>query len=67
LATDIETDLEARLYVAHEGPYPVRLEVRISVTIMSENEFERGGSVMRVQRTQEGVFEQTVEVEKVMP
>ena len=38
------------------------LEIEGDVSVESENEFERNGSTMRIVRSQEGSFEQTVTV-----
>ena len=60
--TEFEIELAGRLLFSKASHRPVRLEIEGEVRIETDREFSRGESSMRMQRSQEGTFEQTVTI-----
>jgi len=60
--TEFTIELEGELFFSSRASRPVQLEVEAEIEVRTDNEFQRGDSVMRMKRTQEGTLEQTVTV-----
>ncbi|MAB81151.1 MAG: hypothetical protein CMJ89_17530 [Planctomycetes bacterium] len=60
--TEFEIEMTGRLLFSRDAGRPVHFEIKGELSTETDREFSRGDSSMRIQRSQEGTFEQTVTV-----